>query len=143
MTRSHPEAVDDLTRIETVIRELTQRCRGMVAALDARPPVGVVIRRSHVHPNGDTVEIDIDTRGEITPRAEVAQAIREWRMIREEAVFTFRSGRVTDTGRAYTAVVASGGRVHTVDSIGALANVTRRERQRVGVRWPEDPRGSA
>lgn len=102
-----------------------------------------VRQETHRHPNGDTVEIDIDTRGEITPRAEVAQAIREWRSIREEAAHVMRYGREADTARAYTALVASSGRVHEVDSIDALANVTRRERQRDGVRWPEDPRGSA
>lgn len=97
----------------------------------------------HTHDDGTRTVIEIDTRGEITPRAEVAQAIREWRMIREETLFVLRNGRETDGARAYSALVASSGKVHTVESLEHLAVITRRERLRDGVRWPEDPRGSA
>lgn len=64
-----------------------------------------------------------------------------WGKVREacaDALARYPVGpAVTERQGAYT--VASGGRVHVVATMQALADATRWERRRWGVEWPEDP----
>ena len=55
----------------------------------------------------------------------------EWAKVRDFAVDAL------PLDGAYT--IAVGAQVHRVTSLGELARVTRRERARYGVEWPEDP----
>ena len=61
-----------------------------------------------------------------------------WGEVREAALRTLLDGATlyTTTPGVYT--IASGGRVHRVTTVDQLAAVTRRERARWGVVWPED-----
>ena len=67
------------------------------------------------------------------------EQLAAWREIRDAASDAF-AGYVdhSDADRAYR--IAVGGVVLTVRSIAELAAVTRRERHRWGVLWPEDGR---
>lgn len=54
-----------------------------------------------------------------------------WGEVREAAALAI------DGGRTYT--IHSGGRTHEVRTLVQLAEVTRRERAKWRVEWPEDP----
>lgn len=62
-----------------------------------------------------------------------------WGEVREAALRTLLDGATAYTGTAGVYTIASGGRVHRVTTVDQLAAVTRRERARWGVVWPEDP----
>lgn len=95
---------------------------------------------SHRHLDGTETRIALDTDGEITDANLRQDVARSWRMIREEALHTLRHGRETDGARVYTVLYATGGRLHELSSLAALAHVTRKERALYEVEWPEDPR---
>lgn len=61
-----------------------------------------------------------------------------WGEIRDAAQDAFAGHAHTDAEREYR--IAVGGVVLSVRSIAELAAVTRHERRRWGVRWPEDAR---
>ena len=66
------------------------------------------------------------------------EQLAAWGEIRDAARDAFQRRGHTDTDATYTIAVA--GVVLTVRSIAELAAVTRHERRRWGVRWPEDAR---
>jgi len=61
-----------------------------------------------------------------------------WGEIRDAAADAFAGHAHSDSRRSYT--VAVSGVVSEVHSLHELAAVTRHERRRWGVRWPEDAR---
>ena len=62
-----------------------------------------------------------------------------WGEVREAALRTLLDGATLYTATPGVYTIASGGRVHRVTTVDQLAAVTRRERARWGVAWPEDP----
>ena len=61
-----------------------------------------------------------------------------WGEVREAALRTLLDGATLYTATPGVYTIASGGRVHRVTTVDQLAAVTRRERARWGVVWPED-----
>ena len=61
-----------------------------------------------------------------------------WGEVREAALRTLLDGATLYTSTPGVYTIASGGRVHRVTTVDQLAAVTRRERARWGVVWPED-----
>ena len=62
----------------------------------------------------------------------------QWGEVREAALRTLLDGATLYTSTPGVYTIASGGRVHRVTTVDQLAAVTRRERARWGVVWPED-----
>lgn len=75
----------------------------------------------------------------VTPRQDRDyEQLAAWGEIRDAAQDAFAGYGHSDSRGAYT--IAVGGVVIEVRSIAELAAVTRHERRRWGVRWPEDAR---
>lgn len=75
----------------------------------------------------------------VTPRQDRDyEQVAAWGEIRDAAQDAFAGYAHSDAGREYR--IAVGGVVLSVRSIAELAAVTRHERRRWGVRWPEDAR---
>lgn len=66
------------------------------------------------------------------------EQVAAWGEIRDAALDALSGHGHTDAARSYT--IAVGGVVIAVTSMPELAAVTRHERRRWGVRWPEDAR---
>jgi hypothetical protein len=66
------------------------------------------------------------------------EQVAAWGEIRDAAQDAFAGYAHSDSRGAYT--IAVGGVVIAVTSLPELAAVTRHERRRWGVRWPEDAR---